>query len=82
MPVEPRPPVHDVVSRGDPGETKLGLALRDMGRPEEALRELRAVKQLNPSFLPGRIHLGVTLYSLGKLDEAVQDNRLVRHPGA
>src|SRR5215468_6196060 len=43
--------------------TKLGLALR----------ELRAVKQLNPSFLPGRIHLGVTLYSLGKLEEAVQE---------
>src|SRR5215468_1404977 len=53
--------------------TKLGLALRDMGRAEEALRELRAVKQLNPSFLPGRIHLGVTLYSLGRLDDAVQE---------
>lgn len=40
--------------------TRLGQLLKDAGRVDEALAELRLVSELRPGYVPGRISLGAT----------------------
>jgi exosortase K len=43
----------------------LGIALRDAGRYDEAIREFNRAKLSNPRYMPARLHLGITYYSQG-----------------
>jgi tetratricopeptide (TPR) repeat protein len=52
--------------------TKLGQALRENGRPNDSLVQLREVLKKKSSFHPALIQLGITFYTLGKVKEARQ----------
>lgn len=44
---------------------KLARTLLDLGRPSDAIRELRSILKANPSFLIARMNLGLALYKEG-----------------
>ncbi len=56
---------------------RLGLVLREAGRPDAALTEFRRVMRGNPAFREAAVQLGVTLYSLGRAGEAIDQWRAV-----
>jgi len=70
------PDFHDIRFR-------LAVALRELGLPDRAQRELVRVLRANPDFLDARVQLGVTLYSLGRSQDALGEWRAVleRDPG-
>ena len=45
--------------------TQLGIALRDKGQHDEAIKEFNKAKEVNPQYIPARLHLGITYYSRG-----------------
>lgn len=50
--------------------TKLGVALRELGKMTESAKELKQVVKEKPNFLSALIHLGVTCYSMDNKKEA------------
>jgi Flp pilus assembly protein TadD len=50
--------------------TRLGTALRDLGRIDEALDEFKGVVEASPDFAPGRVAYGVTLWQASRIPEA------------
>jgi tetratricopeptide (TPR) repeat protein len=50
--------------------TGLGVALRQRGRPEEALPWLEKASALSPGYAPARDNLGLVLFRLGKYAES------------
>lgn len=59
------PGFHDIRHR-------LGLVLRDLGLPDQALCEFKRVLRGNPGLLDTHIQLGLTYYSLGRSNEALE----------
>ena len=58
--------------RPDPGtRINLGMSLRELGRHEEALEQLREVAQAAPDQAIVHHHVGATLVELGRPDEAI-----------
>lgn len=53
----------------------LGMALSDMGHPEEAETHLRRVLELDPQHANARIALGVALVGQGSIEEAIDELR-------
>lgn len=51
--------------------SNLGIALRDLGRKEEALEHFRKAVELDVTFAPAQTNLGQTLLDLGQADEAL-----------
>lgn len=59
------PGFHDIRHR-------LGVVLRDLGLPDQALCEFKRVLRGNPGLLDAHIQLGLTYYSLGRSDDALE----------
>ena len=61
----------------------LGIALREKGRYDEAIKEFNRAKESNPRYTPARLHLGITYYSQGffGLAEEEWQEALVFDPG-
>jgi serine/threonine-protein kinase len=53
----------------------LGTALRDQGKLDEAVAELREAIRLQPDFAPAHSNLGTALRAQGKVAEAVAEHR-------
>ncbi len=51
--------------------SNLGIALRDLGRKEEALEHFQRAVELDAGFAPAQTNLGQTLLDLGKAEEAL-----------
>ncbi len=49
---------------------KLAVVLRDMGRLDEAISRLGALRDRHPGYLPGRVQLGVALWQAGQNERA------------
>ena len=54
-----------------PAQGNLGLALRELGKLDEAVASYHKVLGLKPDFAEAHSNLGLALMDLGKLDEAV-----------
>ncbi len=52
--------------------TKLGQALREHGRPQESLLELKGVLKAKEAYAPALIQLGITHYAMQNLPEAIK----------
>lgn len=59
------PDYHDIRHR-------LGITLRDLGLPDQAMREFKRVLRGNPGLLDAQVQLGLTYYSLGRSDDALE----------
>lgn len=55
--------------------TQLGIALRDKGQRDEAIKTFNRAKESNPRYIPARLHLGLTYYSQGFYGLAEQEWR-------
>ena len=53
--------------------TKIGIAYREKGLYNEAIREFMKAKEINVRYMPARINLGITYYMKGFLDLAVDE---------
>ena len=51
--------------------TNLGLAVKDQGKPDEAVDCFRRAVELKPNYAEAYNNLGIALKDLGKPDEAV-----------
>lgn len=64
------PDFHDIRYR-------LGVVLRELGLPNQALREFKRVLRGNPGLLDAQVQLGLTYYTLGRSDDALERWRAV-----
>lgn len=75
------------VSRLDPGQPAgpygRGLALRELGRPKEALVAFREAMRVDPRFRFAHLELAITQSDLGSLEESAATLKaaLARFPG-
>ena len=53
--------------------TKIGIAYREKGLYNDAIREFTKAREINPKYVPARINLGITYYMKGFLDLAVAE---------
>lgn len=51
---------------------RLGVALRELGLPDQALREFKRVLRGNPGLLDAQVQLGLTYYTLGRSEDALE----------
>src|SRR5262249_8524247 len=56
-----------------PAHSNLGGALRDQGKPDEAVAECRQAIELDPKLAPAHSNLGCVLHDKGRLDEAIAE---------
>ena len=56
-----------------PAHNNLGLALRDLERLDEAIREFHNAIEINPNLLSAHINLSNALMDKGRLDEAIAE---------
>ncbi len=54
-------------------QTKLGMAYREMGDQDTAVKTFQKALKINPGYLPARIHLGLTYYMKGFVDMAIAE---------
>ena len=64
------PDFHDIRYR-------LGVVLRELGLPDQALREFKRVLRGNPGMLDAQVQLGLTYYTLGRSEDALERWRAV-----
>jgi tetratricopeptide (TPR) repeat protein len=64
------PDFHDIRYR-------LGVVLRELGLPDQALREFKRVLRGNPGLLDAQVQLGLTYYTLGRSEDALERWRAV-----
>ncbi len=53
--------------------TKLGVALRNTGQVDEAIKEFNTAKKLNSNYIPAWIQLGITYYLKGLKELAIKE---------
>lgn len=50
---------------------RLGVTLREAGRPHQALQEFERILDVHPALVESRIQLGLTCYAMGRVAEAI-----------
>jgi tetratricopeptide (TPR) repeat protein len=60
------PDFHDI-------RVRLGIALRDGGYPDRAIREFLRVRRAHPLLLEAGVQLGLTYFTLGRTREAIEE---------